>query len=727
MELWGGHECTVNRVGDRYRDQTILTGHQHRIDDLDRFAALGIRRLRYPVLWERIAPNSPDEHDWSWSDERLARIAELGMDPIVGLTHHGSGPAYTSLVSDNFAALLGQFADAVVRRYPHIEHWTPVNEPLTTARFSALYGHWYPHAADDRSFWLALLNQIDATRLSMRAIRAINPAAKLVQTEDLGRYYGTEPLRDVVDFYNHRRWISWDLLAGRVTPDHPLWEEIARVGFTDRLHAIADDPCPPDLLGVNHYVTSERFVDHRLAEYDLPTPETGYHDLTAARVLDPTPAGLSGVLTEAWQRYHIPIAVTESHLGCTREEQMRWIWQSWHDCLALRDKGVDVRALTAWALIGNVDWSSLLTREAGHYEPGPFDVRSGTPRPTAIADLLRALGQGGAELATMADHPALASPGWWQQQHRLEHRPVAWDAPAPSVHTGSGRTARPILILGTGPLGRALSGACTLRDLPYEMVGHRAWPINSPQRMAELLDRHQPWAVINAVERCSIEEAERDPAGCLAAGRDDATVTARLCTERGISYTFFSSDQLFGASQAAPYREDAPPGPVNAYGRARREAERAVALACPDALVVRAGTLFSPYDQHNLAIEVEHALRQRRRFRASSAITSPTYLPDLVCTVLDLIIDGESGTWHLAGDEALTEADFVRRVAMALGLDGSLVVEGAADEPGWRAPRPASAALASLRGQILPTLADALTRHAAARKVEQYRQDEQVA
>jgi dTDP-4-dehydrorhamnose reductase len=66
-----------------------------------------------------------------------------------------------------------------------VEDWTPVNEPLTTARFSALYGHWHPHVADEPAFWTALLNQIDAVRMSMKAIRRINPDARLVQTEDL--------------------------------------------------------------------------------------------------------------------------------------------------------------------------------------------------------------------------------------------------------------------------------------------------------------------------------------------------------------------------------------------------------------------------------------------------------------------------------------------------------------------------------------------------------------
>ena len=55
-ELWGGVECTVNRVGGRFFDQLELSGHARRASDLDLFAALGVRALRYPVLWERTAP-----------------------------------------------------------------------------------------------------------------------------------------------------------------------------------------------------------------------------------------------------------------------------------------------------------------------------------------------------------------------------------------------------------------------------------------------------------------------------------------------------------------------------------------------------------------------------------------------------------------------------------------------------------------------------------------------
>ena len=98
-QLWGGLECTVNRVHEHYGDQIRLSGHQDRLEDLDRFAELGIRAIRYPVLWERTSPDHPDQCDWAWSDQRLSRLRELGIRVIAGLIHHGSGPRYTLTIS----------------------------------------------------------------------------------------------------------------------------------------------------------------------------------------------------------------------------------------------------------------------------------------------------------------------------------------------------------------------------------------------------------------------------------------------------------------------------------------------------------------------------------------------------------------------------------------------------------------------------------------------------
>jgi dTDP-4-dehydrorhamnose reductase len=379
---------------------------------------LGLRTLRFPLLWESLAPDSLDRIDWSWADARLAKLKSLGIRPIIGLLHHGSGPRYTDLLDANFPEKLARFAASVARRYPWIDAYTPVNEPLTTARFSALYGHWHPHKSDGLSFARALINQCRGINLAMRAIREVNSDAILVQTEDLGRTFSTPRLRYQAAFENERRWITWDLLRGDVHPGHSMHNYFLWLGVvSSEMEFFTEDPCCPDIIGINYYVTSERYLDENVTKYPSELHGTNGRDVYAdvrARAI-----GLAGVriiMAEAFRRYALPLALTEVHLACTLDEQMRWFMEAWHAAEIIRDRGVDVRAVTAWALLGSFDWDSLVTRRADHYEPGAFRIRNGVPQPTALASLLErtACGQ------PIAD-PVLNSRGWWRKRTRLRH------------------------------------------------------------------------------------------------------------------------------------------------------------------------------------------------------------------------------------------------------------------------------------------------------------------
>ena len=417
--LWAGVEATVNRVGNKYSDQIQRSGHALRISDLDRLASLGIKAVRYPILWERTAPRSLNELDWRWADERLNYLRQLGIKPIVGLVHHGSGPPYTDLLDPEFGEKLAQFAAAVAERYPWIEDFTPVNEPLTTARFSCLYGYWYPHKQDARLFAKALLAQCRATVLAMREIRKVNPQARLIQTEDLGKTYSTAPLAYQAEFENERRWLTFDLLNGKLNYRKRMWQYLRHAGITrHELRWFLDNPSPPDILGLNHYVTSQRFLDHRLGRYPVSchggNGQQAYADVEAVRAC---PAGMLSpkkLLKEAWDRYQRPLAITEAHLACTREEQLRWFKEMWDAANALKNEGVDIRAVTAWSVFGSFDWNSLLTRDDGCYESGVFDLRSSVPRPTALAKMMQTLAAG-----ENYDHPVLDSSGWWRRLGRV--------------------------------------------------------------------------------------------------------------------------------------------------------------------------------------------------------------------------------------------------------------------------------------------------------------------
>ena len=704
-------ECTVNRVGDAYFDQVERSGHAGRLGDLDLFAALGVRTMRYPILWERAAPDGPASADWSWADERLGRLRELGICPIVGLVHHGSGPRYTSLIDPAFPEKLAAFARAVAERYPWIDAYTPVNEPLTTARFSGLYGHWYPHGRDDQTFIRALLLQCRAVVLAMRAIRAVNPAARLVQTEDLGKTFSTPLLAYQAAFENERRWLSFDLLCGRLDRAHPLWGYLRSAGVAEaELDWLLDHPCPPDVLGINHYLSSERFLDECLERFP-PWTHGGngrhaYADVEAARVCVAGPAGPPVLLRETWERYRLPIAVTEAHNGCTREEQLRWLMDVWRAAQSLRQEGADVRAVTVWALLGTYDWDCLVTRCDGRYEPGVFDIRGPRPRPTALARLVRDLAAG-----REPDHPVLAGPGWWHRPERLSYyTPVGFAGASRGRDAGA---MRPLLITGaTGTLGRAFAGICDVRGLAYHLTARGEIDIADPASVAAALDRLEPWAVVNTAGYVRVDDAEREPERCYRENTAGPATLAAACAARGLLLLTFSSDLVFDGSKALPYVESDPVAPLNVYGRTKAEGEARVLAALPSALVVRASAFFGPWDEYNFVTIALRELAAGRTFvAAGDAVVSPTYVPDLVNTSLDLLIDGEGGLWHLANSGAVTWAELARRAADLAGVDASGIEGRPTRELGLAAPRPLYSALGSERGTLLPPLEDALCRY----------------
>jgi dTDP-4-dehydrorhamnose reductase len=419
-------ECTLNRVRNRYFNQLDRSGHWTRAEDLDLIAGLGFRTLRFPILWETLAPDSLDCIDWSWADERLAKLNSLGIRPIVGLLHHGSGPRYTDLLDPLFPDKFARFASEVARRYPWIDAYTPINEPLTTARFSALYGHWYPHKQDDRSFACAILNESRATILAMKNIRKVNPDAILVQTEDLGRTFSTPVMKYQAEFDNERRWLTWDLLLGRVRRGTPMWDYLRWAGATlDDLAFFEEQPSRVDMVGINHYVTSDRYLDENVSRYPLEVRGRNhrhvYADDAAVRARSIISGGFGAAIAEAHNRYGLPIALSEVHLGCSVDEQMRWFHEAWQAACITRERGMDVRAVTAWALFGSFDWNSLVTRNDGNYEAGVFELRNGQPQPTALAYLLQTLAH-----ENRFTDACLNTPGWWRKRSRL--RPFVRDA-----------------------------------------------------------------------------------------------------------------------------------------------------------------------------------------------------------------------------------------------------------------------------------------------------------
>ncbi|HUE78699.1 MAG TPA: family 1 glycosylhydrolase [Sphingomicrobium sp.] len=698
LELWGGVECTVVRIGDDYRNQLVDTGHAARMSDLDAMAALGIKAVRYPIIWETVAPEVPTELNFDWHDARLKRLRELGIKVIGGLVHHGSGPRYTNLLDPDFPTLLADYARQVARRYPWIDAWTPVNEPLTTARFSCLYGHWYPHSQDINATFQALGNECLGTALAMEEVRKVNPNAELLVTEDIGKTFSTDQLAYQAEHENARRWLSLDLLVGRVQPDHPFHRWLLNSGVPqESLERLATGTAAPDIIGVNHYLTSERFLDDRVERYpDIAPGSNGidrYADVEAIRIASlGGEVGTGRRLREAWQRYHIPLVVSEVHHGCTREEQVRWLHEVWTAAEKERRAGADIRAVTLWSMFGTVDWRSLLTRREGTYDVGAFDTRSEPPRPTLVAKAAATLGRG-----ETFEHPLLDLPGWWKRPGRCLARPSFDTLPR------NCETARPILITGaTGTLGQAFSRICAHRGLAHVLTSRADLDITDEASIAAALDLYKPWAIINSAGFVRVAEAERLSEECFNINATGPELLARACAQRGIPLVTFSTDLVFDGKLGRAYLEPDQTAPACEYGRSKAEAEMRLTDIDSDALIIRTSAFFGPWDRYNFLYDtIERLKRGEDVVACDKTIVSPTYVPDLVHAALDLLLDDEKGIWHLTNQGAVSWHELACAAADIARVDRTQLRRATAT-------RKADTSLSSNRGLLLRPLDHAL-------------------
>ncbi len=420
IDYWASPEPTVARIdAHAMRDQLHETGFDERAGDIERIASLGVVASRFPVLWERAAPLHPEERDFTWGQERASRLHALGVAPIVTLLHHGSGPHYTHLLDDAFPKSFAAYAEAAARALPFVRAFTPINEVLTTTRFSTLYGVWYPNARDDAAFGRALVHQARATQLAMARIRTVTPDARLVTTEDLqGFVAGDVRMESYVAFLRERRWLALDLIEGRVDKDHALytWLRDAAGIAEATLADVRARATPIDVAGFNHYPHSERYLFTRA--------NGTIGDVPAVYVRGATDLRCAPLLRDAAERFPT-LALSEVHVNAIASERVAWLLEHDADARALLASGIRATAVGAWAAFGMRDWHSLLRRHEDITEDGIFTFAgtNGTPQETPVAAALRHLTSG-----EIAAAQALATPGWWTRDERFRDPEIlaAW-------------------------------------------------------------------------------------------------------------------------------------------------------------------------------------------------------------------------------------------------------------------------------------------------------------
>ena len=327
-----GFECSTFIWKDRgRRDLVAETRHaEHADEDYRLLRSLGIAVAREGIPWPFVDRNGI--YDFSRIDPFIEAMNRHQILPIWDLCHYGYpddldpfGPDFTP----RFEAYARAAAEYVVPRVRGPHFFTPINEITFFASIGGQWGWAAPFRASDRdrdAFRLALCQ---ADIAAVKAIRSVDPEARMVHIDPLVLVVPPKDRPDLADAAHRETcdepFRAWDIIAGRSHPE------------------LGGSPEILDIQGVNCYSFGQ--MEYR---------EKGPH--AALPPDDDRIRPLGDLLAFAWKRYRRPMMIGEtSGLGRGRAA---WLCDMIEESLAAVLQGIDLHGVCLFPGVDMPNWHS---------------------------------------------------------------------------------------------------------------------------------------------------------------------------------------------------------------------------------------------------------------------------------------------------------------------------------------------------------------------------------
>ncbi|MBX6383683.1 MAG: dTDP-4-dehydrorhamnose reductase [Microbispora sp.] len=204
----------------------------------------------------------------------------------------------------------------------------------------------------------------------------------------------------------------------------------------------------------------------------------------------------------------------------------------------------------------------------------------------------------------------------------------------------------------------------------------------------DALDALAPDVVINCAAWTDVDGAETHPDEAMEVNGRAVESLALACAERGARLIHVSTDYVFDGTAREPYAEDAPVGPINAYGRSKLAGERA-ALEHGHT-VVRTAWLYGARGRSFPATMIRLAAERETVPVVTDQVGQPTWSADLAARLVALgRSDAPGGVYHGTNAGRASWYELAREVFTLLGADPGRVVPTTAAAFARPARRPA--------------------------------------
>lgn len=236
--------------------------------------------------------------------------------------------------------------------------------------------------------------------------------------------------------------------------------------------------------------------------------------------------------------------------------------------------------------------------------------------------------------------------------------------------------------------------------------------IRDQPAVAQFIGREAPDAVVIAAAERRPDICEHDPALARALNVDAVRTLAAAAQQCGAWVLSISTDYVFDGTHP-PYRDDAQPSPLNAYGHSKLEGERALTETTGFGCVLRLPLLYGPIVDWAesavtslvpaIAASASASADTKPAVMDAWAVRYPTFTPDVALVIRQMLerhARGEAirGIVQWSGDEPMTKYEIAIRLAEALQVEARLTPQ---HTPTDATPRPHNCHLDSNRLETL--------------------------
>jgi dTDP-4-dehydrorhamnose reductase len=252
------------------------------------------------------------------------------------------------------------------------------------------------------------------------------------------------------------------------------------------------------------------------------------------------------------------------------------------------------------------------------------------------------------------------------------------------------------LVTGAGGmLGRDLVDVLAARGVATTALTRADLDVCDPDAVRHAVAGHD--VVVNAAAWTDVDGAETAYEEALAVNGGAAGIVADACADAGARMIHLSTDYVFPGVADAPYPEDAPTDPVNAYGRSKLAGERAVLGT--GGTVVRTAWLYGAHGPNFVATMLRLAGIRDTVDVVDDQRGQPTWSYALAARLVDLgsrlsADAAPAGIYHGTASGETTWYGLARAVFAGAGLDPDRVHPTTSD----RFPRPAKRPAYSVLG-----------------------------